>query len=85
MSANGATVVLRPASLPAIERGGDPADALATARDSLAAAGFEIDYVELVDAATLGEADAARPRRLLAAARIGGTRLIDNIAVNEQG
>ena len=68
-----------------IEKGGDASDALATARDSLTAAGFEVDYVELVDAATLGAADATRPRRLLAAARIGGTRLIDNIGVNEQG
>ncbi len=55
---------------------------LATARESLAAAGFEIDYVTLVDAETLAEAvDPSRPRRLLAAARMGATRLIDNIAV----
>ncbi|MES2339382.1 MAG: pantoate--beta-alanine ligase [Pseudomonadota bacterium] len=69
----------------AIAKGGDAAEALRTARESLTAAGFDIDYVELVDAATLGPADAARPRRLLAAARIGGTRLIDNIAVAEHG
>lgn len=69
----------------AVERGGDADDALATARESLIAAGFEVDYVALVDAETLGTADPARPRRLLAAARIGGTRLIDNIAVNENG
>ncbi|WP_326523812.1 pantoate--beta-alanine ligase [Sphingomonas sp.] len=69
----------------AIEKGGDVADALATARDSLTAAGFEVDYVELVDAETLGEPRPDRSRRLLAAARIGGTRLIDNVAVNEHG
>ena len=55
---------------------------LATARDSLTAAGFEIDYVTLVDDETLMESpDPSRPRRLLAAARMGATRLIDNIAV----
>lgn len=47
----------------------------------LAAAGFAVDYVELVDAQTLAAPRAGRPRRLLAAARIGGTRLIDNVAV----
>ncbi|HEU4961796.1 MAG TPA: pantoate--beta-alanine ligase [Sphingomonas sp.] len=68
-----------------IGRGDDETAALETARATLAAAGFEIDYVELVDAETLGMPDAARPRRLLAAARIGGTRLIDNIAVEPEG
>lgn len=65
----------------AIEKGEDAAAALATARTSLEAAGFEIDYVELADAETLGAPVAGKPRRLLAAARIGGTRLIDNIPV----
>jgi pantoate--beta-alanine ligase len=69
----------------AIGKGGDPADALNLAHEQLIAAGFDVDYVELVDAETLAEPVASRPRRLLAAARIGGTRLIDNIAVNEQG
>jgi pantoate--beta-alanine ligase len=66
-----------------IGQGGDAAQALASARDALLAGGFErVDYVELVDAETLQPgADPARPRRLLAAAQIAGTRLIDNIAV----
>ncbi|MDO7841433.1 pantoate--beta-alanine ligase [Sphingomonas immobilis] len=66
-----------------IERGGEVATALASAHDMLAAAGFEVDYVSLVDAETLDENPAPdRPLRLLAAARIGTTRLIDNIAVD---
>ncbi len=65
----------------AIERGEDVDTALATARASLSAAGFTVDYVELVDAATLGNWVAGQSCRLLAAARIGGTRLIDNVAV----
>lgn len=67
----------------AIQRGGDVAEALATAKDRLARAGFDpIDYVELCDAGTLAPVAAVeRPARLLAAARIGRTRLIDNLPV----
>lgn len=65
-----------------IEEGGDPDAALAQARETLAAVGFSVDYVALVDAETLGDPAPGRPLRLLAAARIGGTRLIDNIPVN---
>ena len=68
-----------------IQRGDVVEDALTEARATLIAAGFEIDYVALADAETLA-ADAApdRPRRLLAAARMGTTRLIDNVPI-EQG
>lgn len=66
----------------AIARGGATDDALDAARASLEAAGFAIDYVTLVDAETLDDPLPDRPRRLLAAARLGNTRLIDNIAVN---
>ncbi|MFL6844913.1 MAG: pantoate--beta-alanine ligase [Allosphingosinicella sp.] len=57
--------------------------ALTTARERLAKAGFEpIDYVALCDSETLAPVMALdRPARLLAAARIGRTRLIDNLAV----
>lgn len=65
----------------AIEKGDDADAALAAARASLESAGFAVDYLELADADTLGAPVAGRPRRLLAAARIGGTRLIDNIGV----
>jgi len=51
------------------------------AMTSLSDAGFVTDYVELVDAATLGAPVAGRPRRLLAAARMGTTRLIDNLPI----
>ena len=65
----------------AVEKGEDVDATLAVARASLEAAGFEIDYIELADAETLGAPVAGKPRRLLTAARIGGTRLIDNIPV----
>jgi pantoate--beta-alanine ligase len=68
----------------AIGRGEDVATVLADARATLTAAGFEVDYVALADAETLNPDPAAdRPRRLLAAARMGSARLIDNIAISD--
>lgn len=66
----------------AIAAGTEPERALEEARQMLIAAGFAIDYVALVDAETL-EPDASpdRRRQLVAAAKIGNTRLIDNLAV----
>jgi len=64
-----------------IGEGGDRDAALAQAQESLTAAGFDVDYVALVDAESLAAPVEGRPMRLLAAARIGGTRLIDNIPV----
>lgn len=64
-----------------LEKGGSADEALGQARDMLAQAGFDTDYIALVDAETLGEPVPDRPMRLLAAARIGNTRLIDNVAV----
>lgn len=62
---------------------GEPEDAaLEHARAALAGSGFSTDYVELADAETLGPPAAGRARRLLAAARLGTTRLIDNVAVD---
>ena len=67
----------------AIGRGESPAAVLADAYAALHAAGFVVDYVELVDAETLAPATALeRPLRLLAAARMGATRLIDNVPVD---
>lgn len=86
-----ARAIALPRALGAAERaivdGGDPEAALAQARDSLTAAGFEVDYVVLADAETLAAPETGRPWRLLAAARIGSTRLIDNIPVttNDHG
>ena len=65
-----------------LRAGQDRETVLATAERMLAEAGFEVDYVALVDAETLAEQpDRDRPLRLLAAARLGATRLIDNLAV----
>ena len=68
----------------ALEAGQDSAAALAAVAPALLKAGFSaVDYVELVDAVTLEPVQTiVRPARLLAAARIGKARLIDNLPVN---
>ncbi len=67
----------------AIRDGSDIAGALAAAQDRLLAAGFgPIDYLELVDADTLEPLRTfSGSTRMIAAAKLGTTRLIDNIAV----
>lgn len=53
------------------------------AREAIVGAGFDIDYVEARHAETLARVARRHdgPIRLLAAARLGATRLIDNVAV----
>jgi pantoate--beta-alanine ligase len=67
----------------AIRRRTSVAEALRQAKQALVDAGFlKIDYLALVDAATLEPLDEpAGEMRIIAAATIGTTRLIDNIAV----
>jgi pantoate--beta-alanine ligase len=67
----------------ALRAGMPPERALSDARKSLEAAGFMPDYFEARDAETLAPISELkeRPVRLLVAARLGTTRLIDNIAV----
>lgn len=67
-----------------IEAGEAPAAALAELMQALDMAGFhQIDYAGLADAISLKPVDMVgeRPVRLLVAARIGTTRLIDNMPV----
>lgn len=67
----------------AIERGENVGATIAAARRRLVDSGFDrVEYLELRDARSLAPvADANGPARLLAAAWLGRTRLIDNIAV----
>ena len=72
------------AALAAMAAGEAPATALPRAEVALLAAGFAaVDYLALADAATLRPLAAAvpgQPARLLAAARLDGVRLLDNMA-----
>ena len=63
--------------------GGAVVEAIAEGKTRLRAAGFTaIDYLEVCDAATLAPlARVEGPARILAAVRLDGTRLIDNIAL----
>ena len=54
---------------------------LAEGRETLERAGFRLDYLEARDAETLRRPAKGRPLRLLAAATLGRTRLIDNVKV----
>ncbi|GLK84237.1 pantoate--beta-alanine ligase [Ancylobacter defluvii] len=67
----------------AIRSGAPVAEAVESARDDVRSAGFALDYLDARHAETLapvaGRGDG--PLRLLVAARLGATRLIDNIAV----
>lgn len=71
-------------AIAAIEGGAQVPDALAALKAHLLAAGFtSVDYAALADASSLAplEALGKDPARLLVAARIGNTRLIDNMPV----
>jgi pantoate--beta-alanine ligase len=67
-----------------IEAGADiPTELLALDRALIAAGFASVDYAALTDAESLAPLDrlGSRPARLFVAARIGGTRLIDNMPV----
>jgi len=66
-----------------LKAGEDLPSAMAGGADMIAAAGFALDYFEIRHAETLAPVASASdgPLRILVAARLGATRLIDNIAV----
>ncbi len=66
-----------------IAQGAPPNEAVATGLEALRAAGFtNVEYLEARDSDTLAAADdRTRPLRVLAAAWLGETRLIDNVPV----
>jgi pantoate--beta-alanine ligase len=70
-------------ALKAARAGAPITDAETEAARHLTAAGFtDVDYVAIRDAETLAQiADLSRPARILAAAWLGKTRLIDNMPV----
>ena len=73
------------AAIARIEGGDQVSAVLLALKQALTENGFSsVDYAELADAESLEPLDdlGTRPARLLVAARIGGTRLIDNMAVS---
>ena len=65
----------------AIERGDAVDQVLEKARTTLAKSGFDVDYVELVDASLGSTTSRTSADRVLVAARLGQTRLIDNLPI----
>jgi pantoate--beta-alanine ligase len=69
----------------AIRQGSAIETSLQAARRVIADAGFEIDYVEARDSASLAPLPAgAASGRILVAAKLGRTRLIDNVSVEDE-
>ena len=66
-----------------LQGGGDIAAAMAGGAEMVTAAGFALDYFEVRHAGTLERVASAKdgPMRILVAAKLGNTRLIDNIRV----
>jgi pantoate--beta-alanine ligase len=66
-----------------LRAGGDLHAAQTNAVETISAAGFTVDYFETRHAETLAPVTSTKdgPLRILVAAKIGATRLIDNIAV----
>ena len=66
-----------------LRAGDDVAAAMAGGTEMITAAGFALDYFELRHAETLARAGSLKdgPMRILVAAKLGNTRLIDNVAV----
>jgi pantoate--beta-alanine ligase len=66
-----------------IAGGGEPAEVIERGRATIQQAGFVLDYLEARNADSLRPIASAPdgPLRLLVAARLGRTRLIDNVAV----
>jgi pantoate--beta-alanine ligase len=66
-----------------LKQGSDITAAMAAGTEIITAAGFALDYFELRNAETLQPVTSTsdRPLRILVAAKLGTTRLIDNMAV----
>lgn len=62
-----------------VKKSREPQELLASAREELARAGFDVDYLELVSLVDLQPTNSCRNAALIVASRLGTTRLIDNL------
>jgi pantoate--beta-alanine ligase len=77
------TAPLIPAALENIVAAGGSADSVALARETLDQSDVVVDYLAVIHPETLERAKPHGPARVIVAARIGTTRLIDNMRVRD--
>lgn len=77
------TAALIPAVLRDIAAAGGTDESIVRAAAKLDHAGIALDYLDVVDPVTLETVRGTGPARVIIAARVGATRLIDNLTVHE--
>jgi len=77
------TVALIPAALSDIVAAAGSPESVVKARRLLEQSGIDVDYLAVVDPVTLEQAQPNSPSRVIIAARVGSTRLIDNMRVRD--
>ena len=78
------TAALIPAALRDIAAAGGTDESIVRASAKLDHAGIVLDYLEVVDPVTLEPTRGTGPARAIVAARVGTTRLIDNLSVRDK-
>jgi pantoate--beta-alanine ligase len=77
------TAALIPAALRDIAAAGGTDESIVRASAKLDHAGIVVDYLDVVDPVTLEPTRGTGPARAIIAARVGTTRLIDNLSVRD--
>lgn len=77
------TAALIPAALRDIAAAGGTDESIVRASAKLDHAGIAVDYLDVVDPVTLEPTRGIAPARAIIAARVGTTRLIDNLSVRD--
>ena len=77
------TAALIPVALNDIVAEAGSAESVARARQELEQSGIDVDYLAVIDPVSLIEVGPNAPARVVIAARVGATRLIDNMRVRD--
>ena len=77
------TAAVIPASLREIAAAGGTDESIIRASAKLDHAGIVLDYLDVVDPVTLEPTRGSGPARAIIAARVGATRLIDNLSIRD--
>jgi alanine racemase len=80
---DGDIAALIPAAINDIVAAAGSPESVVTARRLLEQSGIDVDYLAVIDPVTLEPAQPNSPARVIIAARVGSTRLIDNMRVRD--